>query len=119
MLELLVELKKSYLATISGGQATWSVHLKRPTAFKDEHGRAVIHYEDSIAIVAQQWGKPVLLPQAKVKDAKINAISKLFFAYHAQIDPWFAYKQLSEYQFFDALDRLQAVPVGRQELADR
>jgi len=117
LLDVLVELKNSYLASIAGGQATWSVHLKPPTVFEDEHSKSwITEYEDTIAIVAQQWGEPEFLSHALTKDAKINTISKLFFAYHAQVDPWFAFRQLSRHQFFDNTShRLQPVRASSKQ----
>jgi hypothetical protein len=117
LLDVLVELKNGYLASISGGRATWSLQPETPNVFRDEDRNSwIADYGDTIAVVAQQWDMPMLLSRAQ--GAKINTISKLFFTYHAQIDPWVAFKQLSEHRFFDAFGRLQPVPVSGQRLAD-
>ena len=62
-----------YLASITGGKATWSVVSRAP-----------------LAVVAQQWSKPRLLvwrPQSISALRSKHGIPHLHFNYHAQQDP--------------------------------
>ncbi|TGD82970.1 hypothetical protein [Hymenobacter wooponensis] len=74
-------LAQSYLATISGGKATWSVESGRP-----------------VAVVAQQWTEAKLLcwqaPTLTHLDFAANTLY-LHFNYHAQIEPEVVYQVLS------------------------
>ncbi|HKA46085.1 MAG TPA: hypothetical protein VKF40_29105 [Burkholderiales bacterium] len=68
----------SYLAKITGGQATWTVVSNIP-----------------VAVVAQQWSKPRMLPMVEDRRDKLehrNGVLTLHFNYHAQIDPETVYK---------------------------
>jgi hypothetical protein len=71
--------KSGYLPRITGGQASWSVTSNIP-----------------IAVVAQQWSVPRLffLPGGtKDLDNKDGAL-RLYFNYHAQVEPEVVYKVL-------------------------
>jgi hypothetical protein len=71
-------IQSGYLPRISGGHATWSVVSSIP-----------------LAIVAEEWPEPRLLPmiesQKKEFDCR-NGLLRLHFNYHAQIDPDTVYK---------------------------
>jgi hypothetical protein len=64
--------KSGYLPTIEGGQASWSVTSNIP-----------------VAVVAQQWAQPrmfFLLRGMKELDSR-DGVLRLYFNYHAQVDP--------------------------------
>jgi hypothetical protein len=66
-----------YLPRISGDQASWSVTSNIP-----------------LAVVAQQWAEPRMLPLlARLDDLDSrDGILRLYFNYHSQIDPEIVYK---------------------------
>ncbi|GAB3366930.1 hypothetical protein GCM10027431_09690 [Lysobacter rhizosphaerae] len=71
--------KSGYLPTITSGQASWSVTSNIP-----------------VAIVAQQWAEPrmfFLLHGINDLDSR-DGVLRLYFNYHAQVDPETAYKML-------------------------
>jgi len=69
--------QSGYLPRISGGQASWSVASNIP-----------------LAVVAQQWSVPRMLPSLARLDDLDNkhGILRLYFNYHSQIDPEIVYK---------------------------
>ncbi|MDR1228735.1 MAG: hypothetical protein LBK55_06920 [Azoarcus sp.] len=71
--------QSSYLPQIAGGQATWSVTSNIP-----------------VAIVAQQWAEPRMLNTLKLDRPdeldRSDGVLRLYFNYHAQIDPETVYK---------------------------
>lgn len=74
--------QSGYLPRIAGGHATWSVTSNVP-----------------LAVVAQEWSEPRMLPFATMRkdlaelDHKQGAL-RLNFNYHAQIDPKTVYEML-------------------------
>jgi hypothetical protein len=71
--------KSGYLPSITGGQASWSVASNIP-----------------VAVVAQQWSEPrmfFLLGGMKDLDNR-DGIFRIYFNYHAQVDPEVVYKVL-------------------------
>ena len=82
ILDVLAEVVSSgYLARIAGGRGSWSAVSGVP-----------------LAVLAQQWSLPRLLPQASsvpALDVKDN-ITRLHFNYHAQQDPEVVFEVLSE-----------------------
>ena len=71
-------LQSKYLASIAGGQATWTVMSSIP-----------------IAIVAQQWAEPKMLmpvPSLSSLNFSSNTLS-IHFAYHVQQDPNWVYEK--------------------------
>jgi hypothetical protein len=73
-----------YLARISGGQATWSVASG-----------------GHIAVVAQQWPTPKMLPEAElVRPNYSNGTLLLHFTYYAQENPDTVYQGLTRRQFY-------------------
>lgn len=68
--------QSGYLPKIAGGQATWSVTSNVP-----------------VAIVAQQWAEPRMLDPLNLNELDLrDGILRLYFNYHAQIDPETVYK---------------------------
>jgi hypothetical protein len=62
-----------YLASISGGYATWSAISNIP-----------------VAVVAQEWDKPKMLSAIPVKLSSLDVVDnaiRLHFCYHAQKNP--------------------------------
>jgi len=74
--EVLATIQKSYLPRIEGGNATWSVTSNIP-----------------VAVLAQQWAEPRLLVQlGDLTDLETKqGVLRLYFNYHAQIDPQLVY----------------------------
>ena len=71
--------KSGYLPQIAGGQASWSVTSNVP-----------------VAVVAQQWVQPrmfFLLRGMKELDSR-DGVLRLYFNYHAQVDPETVYEIL-------------------------
>ena len=82
ILDVLTQVAHSgYLASIAGGEATWSATSNIP-----------------LAVVAQQWSKPKPLPallySSPALDVKDNAL-RIHFNYHAQQNPDKVYETLS------------------------
>ncbi len=72
--------RSGYLASISGGRATWSATSKIP-----------------LAVVAQEWDKPRMLPSFPVDLKRLNWRGgglRLYFTYYAQLDPNLVYETL-------------------------
>jgi hypothetical protein len=68
--------QSGYLPGIAGGQATWSVTSNVP-----------------VAIVAQQWAEPRMLDPLSLNELdRKDGVLRLYFNYHAQIDPETVYK---------------------------
>ena len=70
-----------YLPSIGGGRATWSVVSNVP-----------------LAVIAQQWSEPKTFFMLSMKLLDIqNGVLRLYFNYHAQIDPEITYQILSHF----------------------
>jgi hypothetical protein len=68
-----IVLRSGYLASISGGKATWSVHAgARPG-------------KSALAVVAQEWDAPKFIAPAGTR-YEVRSLS-LYFEYHAQRPP--------------------------------
>lgn len=68
--------QSGYLPQIAGNQATWSVTSNIP-----------------VAVVAQQWAEPRMLDPLSLDELDCNdGVLRLYFNYHAQIDPETIYK---------------------------
>jgi hypothetical protein len=72
--------QSGYLASISGGKATWSATSNIP-----------------LAVVAQEWEKPHMLSSFPVDWKRLNRGDGgllLYFTYYAQLDPQLVYETL-------------------------
>lgn len=72
--------QSGYLASISGGKATWSATSKIP-----------------LAVVAQEWDKPRMLSSFPIKRDQLDRADgrlRLYFTYYAQLDPQLVYETL-------------------------
>jgi len=81
VLDVLTQIARSgYLASIAGGEATWSAASNIP-----------------LAVIAQQWSQPKPLPalmySSPALDVKDNTL-RIHFNYHAQENPDIVYKIL-------------------------
>lgn len=73
--------RSGYLAAIAGGNATWSAVAGHP-----------------IAVVAQQWSRPKLLPDSEAQPLMLqgpDGVARLHFRYHVQDDPHGVYSALA------------------------
>jgi hypothetical protein len=70
-----------YLASISGGKATWSVTSRFP-----------------LAVVAQEWDyKPQMLVHTEIAMNRLDVVDgnlRLYFTYYAQLDPQLVFETL-------------------------
>ena len=77
--------QSGYLASISGGKATWSATSKIP-----------------LAVVAQEWDyQPKLLSFFPVEPHQLDRVDgrlRLYFTYYAQLDPQIVYETLRRWQ---------------------
>jgi hypothetical protein len=72
--------KSGYLASISGGKATWSATSNIP-----------------LAVVAQEWEQPRMVSAFPVDWKQLNwerDVLRLYFTYYAQLDPQLVYETL-------------------------
>ncbi|WP_143172453.1 hypothetical protein [Actinacidiphila paucisporea] len=87
--DVLAAIKRDwYLPQIKFGRATWVVHSR---------GREGV----ALAVVAEQWKKPRLLPGGQASAAGLadsDGTVRLYFDYRAQIDPDGVYDDLCEIQ---------------------
>jgi hypothetical protein len=82
VLEILTQVAQSgYLASVAGGEATWSATSNIP-----------------LAVIAQQWSRPKPLPRLSYSAPHLDVtgdILRIHFNYHAQFDPEVVYEVLS------------------------